>query len=395
MTTSGDTDFNLSNEQIISEAFDRCELRPTELTTQHWISAQRSLNLLLQSWGNMVPNLWKIDLQSIPLIQGVSTYDIPSDTITMLDTYIRTFQLPTTFNVTPLFSTTISTPTVNILIANHGLQVGYWVSVTTYVAIGGLLIYGFYQVASVVDANNFTITAGSNATSSVSNAGTLPQFTATVGSSVVSVNLPNNGLFAGGNFVVGASTAVGGLTLYGSYQVTGVVGDVFGIQVTQDATSNDVQYENSGNAQIQAQNSSVQPIDIVVTPIGRTDYSDMPNKFQQARPTVYWFDRLINPTVTVWQPPDQNGPYVLYYYRMVRIQNASAKMGQSADIPFLALEAVCSNLAVKVATKYAKAQLPVLMPMATEALNMFLEENRERADIYIKPQVDAYWNFSN
>lgn len=386
--------FNLSSAQIIEEAFGRCEIRPTMITTEHFVSASRSLNLMLQSWGNLVPNLWKIDLQSIPLIQGVSTYNIPVDTITMLDTYLRTFQLPAIFNVLPQYSTTTGSSSVKVTIANHGLQVGYWTSATTAVAVANLLIYGFYQVTSVVDNNNFTITSAANATATVTAVGTLPQFTAVAGSSLVSVTLPNNGLFAGGQFVVGAQTSVGGVVLYGSYLVNSVSGSNFVISITQDAQFNDMQTENAGYAQTQAQNSSVQPIDIVLNPIGRTDYADMPNKFQQARPTVYWFDRLINPNVTIWQPPDQNGPYVLYYYRMVRIQDASATMGQTADIPFLALEAVCANLAVKLATKYNKAALQVLAPMATEALNMFLDENHERADIYIKPMVDVYWNIN-
>lgn len=392
MVSSGIDSFNLSVADICQEAFDRCELRPTELTTQHWLSAQRSLNLLLQSWGNMVPNLWKIDLQSIPLIQGVPTYNIPNDTITMLDTYIRTFQLPTTFNFAPNFSTVLGSSSIKVTIANHGLQTEYWTSLTTATSVGGILLYGFYQVTSVIDNNNFTITSLSIATSTTNNTGTLPQFTTVAGSSTIAVVLPNNGLYAGGNFIVGANTNVGGLVLYGSFPVLTVSGSNFTISATQNATSSATVFENAGLAQVQAQNSQVQPIDIVMNPIGRTDYSDQPNKFVQARPTVYWFDRLINPTVTVWQTPDQNGPYVLYYYRMVRIQDASATMGQTADIPFLALEAVCATLAVKLATKYAKAQLAVLMPMATDALNSFLEENRERADIYVLPMLSGYWS---
>lgn len=395
MTTSNSTVFNLSNAEIVNEAFARCELRPTMLTKEHFIQANRSLNLLLQSWGNLVPNLWKVDLQSIPLLQGVPTYNIPVDTITILDAYIRTYQLPTTFNVTPLFSTTINNSTISIQITNHGLQTGYWMQLATYISIDGLVLYGFYQVISVIDANNFTISAGSNASSTVTSGGTLPQFTTVAGSSVISVNLPNNNFVSGQQFAVASQTTVGGLVLSGSYTITGVAGADFGIQVTSDAQFNDVQYENAGNAQINAQNSSVQPIDIVVNPIGRTDYADQPNKSVQARPTVFWFDKLITPNVTVWQTPDQNGPYVFYYYRMVRIQDASATMGQTTDIPFLALEAVCANLAVKLATKYAKSQLAILAPMAQAALSDFLDMQYERGNLYITPMLDGYYNMGN
>jgi hypothetical protein len=53
-------------------------------------SARMASNLLLGRWSSQGVNLWAVDQQTIPLVQGTATYPIPSNTITMLDTYIET-----------------------------------------------------------------------------------------------------------------------------------------------------------------------------------------------------------------------------------------------------------------------------------------------------------------
>lgn len=47
------------------------------------------LNTLFSRLNNMGPNLWTVDLQSIPLVQGSATYSVPAETIQILDVYIR------------------------------------------------------------------------------------------------------------------------------------------------------------------------------------------------------------------------------------------------------------------------------------------------------------------
>jgi hypothetical protein len=63
------------------------------------------------------------------------------------------------------YTTTAGSPAVNVLLANHGMGVGSQWSEPIPTAVGGLTISGNYLVAAVVDANNFTIDAASNATS--------------------------------------------------------------------------------------------------------------------------------------------------------------------------------------------------------------------------------------
>ncbi len=88
MTTSGTQSFNLDLNNLIEEAFERCgaELR----TGYDFRTARRSLNLLTIEWANRGINLWTIEQGEIPMVQGQITYNLPVDTIDLLDSVIRT-----------------------------------------------------------------------------------------------------------------------------------------------------------------------------------------------------------------------------------------------------------------------------------------------------------------
>lgn len=88
MTTSGTQAFNLDLNDIIEEAYERCGV---ELRTGYEMrTARRSLNLLTIEWANRGINLWTIEQGSIPLVQGTIAYDLPIDTIDLLDSVVRT-----------------------------------------------------------------------------------------------------------------------------------------------------------------------------------------------------------------------------------------------------------------------------------------------------------------
>jgi hypothetical protein len=63
------------------------------------------------------------------------------------------------------FSTTDTLTTVNVADTAHGLVVGQYVNFSGASAVGGITIDGEYTVTAVVDANNYTITHSSAATS--------------------------------------------------------------------------------------------------------------------------------------------------------------------------------------------------------------------------------------
>lgn len=87
-TTSGVSSFNLDLSELVEEAFERCG---AELRTGYDLrTARRSLNLLFADWANRGVNLWAIDSGTIPLTAGTGTYNLPQDTVDLLEHVIRT-----------------------------------------------------------------------------------------------------------------------------------------------------------------------------------------------------------------------------------------------------------------------------------------------------------------
>ena len=88
MATSGTTAFNMDFTEIAEEAFERAgrEMRSGyDLRT-----ARRSMNLLTIEWQNRGINMWTIDEGTINLVKGQTQYDLPADTIDLLEHQIRT-----------------------------------------------------------------------------------------------------------------------------------------------------------------------------------------------------------------------------------------------------------------------------------------------------------------
>lgn len=88
MTTSGTATFDLDFTEIAEEAWERAG-RPMR-SGYDLRTARRSMNLLTIELANRGLNMWTYEEGSINLLQGVGTYDLPADTIDLLDHVIRT-----------------------------------------------------------------------------------------------------------------------------------------------------------------------------------------------------------------------------------------------------------------------------------------------------------------
>jgi hypothetical protein len=166
VTTSGNYNFNPATGDFVLNAFDRIQVRPTEIEQTQFQRAIMELNLALVRF-NVMPgqNLWTIELNSIPLVQGTATYSIPAETRMILSAFIRYSTNPTLdrylFPISRDEYAAISTKTT------QGFPSQYWFdrlvspTVTFYLVPDGSTSYDFfyYSARQIQDAN---VTNGQN-----------------------------------------------------------------------------------------------------------------------------------------------------------------------------------------------------------------------------------------
>ncbi|MBB3411205.1 hypothetical protein FHT87_005158 [Rhizobium sp. BK316] len=229
MTLSGTTNFNPSNGEFILYSFGLAGIRRSAITQEHLQDARMAMNLMLAEWNNDTPNLWKVDLVEVPLIEGQAQYAVDPSTVMILDIYWRIF-------------------------------------------------------------------------------------------------------------------------------------------------------DGAGN-----------PIDTVIWPLSRTEYASLPNKEQQGRVTSFWFDRLLSPSIYLWQVPDGNGPYLLRYYRVSQIFDANMQGGENVDLPNRWFGAFAWGLAARLAHSYAPAQVGRLEAKAQQALENAQEQDTENVPLFLAPATGGFY----
>lgn len=131
------------------------------------------------------------------------------------------------------------------------------------------------------------------------------------------------------------------------------------------------------------------PTDRIIISVDRDTYASFPDKTTEGEPTVYWFNLLREPTITVWQPPDSND-YTLKFYRARQIQDASLPNGLHPEVPYRFLEAYTAALAAKLGELYAPDQLQRLVPMADKAFKAAADRDVENAPLRIIPALSIY-----
>ena len=139
--------------------------------------------------------------------------------------------------------------------------------------------------------------------------------------------------------------------------------------------------------------------DRIMIPISRDEYAEYPNKLQQGTPTVYWYDKLSPiPQFTIYQAPLFSAPsYVINYYWLSRVQDANQASGETPDVPYLGLEALCADLALWLSRKPTLVgRLPPdlkadIKEAAATAWERFSSTNREDVSVSIMPKFGGYW----
>ena len=137
---------------------------------------------------------------------------------------------------------------------------------------------------------------------------------------------------------------------------------------------------NSGNSATQS--------DLTISRISVSTYASIPNKLTQGRPIQLYVERLRDaPKVNVWPVPDNND-YVLYYWRMRRIEDAGNGV-ETADMNFRFFPCLVAGLAYHIAMKVPDLaeRIPMLKAAYDEQFELAAGEDREKTAARFVPRI--------
>jgi len=135
-------------------------------------------------------------------------------------------------------------------------------------------------------------------------------------------------------------------------------------------------------------------------PFGHADYARLPNKTSPGTPTSYWFNRIGPPAptaITFWQPPSVGYPQAAVTYFAVRmIQDANLQNGEAADVVARFLDALCADVAHRMARKYAPQLIGApgaggLLDERNDAIQIAMGEDTEKSEVKVMPDIGRYY----
>jgi hypothetical protein len=155
MTTSGTSSFDLQISDLFEEAYERAgsELR----SGYDFRTARRSFNLLTSEWANRGINLWTVESGTIALVAGTATYNLPVDTIDLIEHVIRqnpgNASTQTDINISRISVSTYSTIPNKL---NRGRPIQVYINRQSGIATPAGIQYPTITVWPVPSDNSYT-----------------------------------------------------------------------------------------------------------------------------------------------------------------------------------------------------------------------------------------------
>ncbi len=348
MATSGTYNFiSLENVQFIEEAFERIGLVSDVITASQQRSAIRAANFLLSEFINKGLNLFTVHQEMLALTTNQATYALPIATNNILEATLRTSQRP----LGGVAFSSAGGVAANAFDANSA-------TACTQVAPDGYISYDWgagnsYSIAMVGIQSNATLTytlVGEYSTDNITwtNSVTIPAQVFTSGQLVW--------------FVIQVPTAA----------------RYYRVRETGGATLN-----------IQELYFNTTLYDTVMSPISRSEYISYPNKNQAGKPSQYYVDKQINPTVTLYPTP-ASGYNAMFYTRSRLIQDFGTLL-QTPELPQQFFTAFMDGLVVQLARKYNRDVLEDALAAYEKSFNLAARENEERVPLRIYGDYSGGW----
>ena len=124
--------------------------------------------------------------------------------------------------------------------------------------------------------------------------------------------------------------------------------------------------------------------DYSATSISRATYLNYTVKTTGGRPTQYYFERTINPTLFLYPAADTT--YTLRYYALVRMFDAG-DYTNNAQIPFRFLPCMTAGLAYYIAMKKAPERIQLLKQVYEDEFQRAAAQDGERTSLFLTPKT--------
>ena len=124
--------------------------------------------------------------------------------------------------------------------------------------------------------------------------------------------------------------------------------------------------------------------DYSATSISRATYLNYTVKTTSGRPTQYYFERTINPTLFLYPAADTT--YTLRYYALVRMKDSGAYTNNT-EIPFRFLPCLTAGLAYYIAMKKAPERIQLLKQVYEDEFQRAAAQDGERTSLFLSPKI--------
>lgn len=127
-------------------------------------------------------------------------------------------------------------------------------------------------------------------------------------------------------------------------------------------------------------------VDTSLSKMSRSEYLAIPNKTNTGRPTQYFYNRQVTPSITLWPTPNDSTDTLVYYY-VNRIQDVDA-LQNTTDAPFRFLPCMVAGLAYYIAIKKAPERVQMLKSIYEEEFQRAADEDEDRVSLKLQPGMD-------
>src|SRR5262249_2292792 len=131
--------------------------------------------------------------------------------------------------------------------------------------------------------------------------------------------------------------------------------------------------------------------DRIAWPCSQFEYASFSNKNAQGFPSVYWFNRQINPTISFYLTPDATLTYTAYLQIARQLQDANLPGGETPEVPYRFLDALCAETAYRLARIYAPDKEATRKQDAIEAWAVAATNDVENVELNVSPILTSYY----